>query len=250
MILSRSDALPMSTKASRWPARMDVAQSLSGLLLVLFIWGHMFFESSILLGKDAMLWVTRMFEGEHLFGRPYPQLVSAIAVLILLLTAVHALLALRKFPASLRQYQVFHRHNRGLRHEDTRLWLVQVVTGFLLFFLVSAHLVVVMLQPSNIGPYASSDRIWSGGFWILYGFLLPLVHAHAAIGVYRLALKWGPFSAEQFGLWRGRLRLALVCVFAFFLCLGTASLVTYMSIGAEHADRVGERYVGQSVEDR
>ena len=240
----------MSTNASRWPARMDVAQSVSGLLLVLFIWGHMFFESSILLGKDAMLWVTQMFEGVHLFGRPYPLLVSAVAVMVLLLTAAHALLALRKFPGSVQQYQVFNRHSQGLRHSDTRLWAVQVVTGFLLFFLVSGHLVVVMLQPDNIGPYASSDRIWSGGFWLLYALLLPLVHAHAAIGVYRLALKWGPFPAERFGLWRGRLRLAMVCVFAFFLCLGTASLVTYMSIGAEHADRAGERYAGHATEDR
>ena len=56
----------MSSKLNSGPSRMDVVQSLSGLLLVLFIWGHMFFESSILLGKDAMLWVTKMFEGEHL----------------------------------------------------------------------------------------------------------------------------------------------------------------------------------------
>ena len=215
---------------------------------MLFIWGHMFFESSILLGKDAMLWVTRMFEGEHLFGKPYPLLVSAVALVILLLTAVHAFLALRKFPADLDQYLAFRRHRSAMRHGDTTLWAVQVVTGFLLFFLVSAHLVVVLLQPGNIGPYASSDRIWSGGFWVLYALLLPVVHAHAAIGVYRLALKWGPFPAQRVGLWRGRIRLAMTCVFAFFLCLGTASLVTYMAIGAGHADRAGERYVGQAME--
>lgn len=229
---------------------MDIAQSASGLLLVLFIWGHMFFESSILLGKDAMLWVTRMFEGEHIFGRPYPGLVSAIALLVLLLTALHAILALRKFPSDLAQYRRFRRHSAALDHGDTRLWGVQVVTGFALFFLVSAHIGVVLLQPDNIGPYASSDRVWSGRFWILYALLLPVVHAHAAIGVYRLAMKWGPFPAERIGLWRGRVRLAMACTFAFFLCLGTASLATYMVIGANHADRVGERYVGESGESR
>ena len=57
----------MTTKLDRGPARADILQSLTGLLLVLFVWGHMFFESSILLGKDAMYWVTRMFEGEHAF---------------------------------------------------------------------------------------------------------------------------------------------------------------------------------------
>ena len=30
---------------SRWPARMDLAQSLTGLVLGLFMWGHMFFVS-------------------------------------------------------------------------------------------------------------------------------------------------------------------------------------------------------------
>jgi fumarate reductase subunit C len=35
-------------------ARLDLAQSATGLALVLFMWGHMFFVSSILLGKDAM----------------------------------------------------------------------------------------------------------------------------------------------------------------------------------------------------
>ena len=137
----------------------------------------------------------------------------------------------------------------GLRHADTTLWMVQVVTGFALFFLALPHLLTALLQPDNIGPYASSDRIWSGRFWILYSLLLPVVHVHAGIGIYRLAMKWGPFTAQTQGLWRGRIKLALYCIVAFYLCLGTASLVTYMRIGADHADRVGERYVSAAQED-
>ena len=201
----------MQHTLNRWPARLDLLQSLSGLLLVLFIWGHMFFESSILLGKDAMLWVTKMFEGEHLFGQPYPLLVSAAAAIVFLLIALHALLALRKFPASYRQYQRLNQHVGSIRHLDTTLWVVQVITGFLLFFLASVHLLVVMVQPDNIG-------------------------------IYRLAMKWGPFSAATSGLWRGRIKLTVYCIVAFYLCLGTASLVTYMRIGAEHAPYAGERY--------
>ena len=37
---------------------------------MLFLWGHMFFVSSILLGKDAMWTVTRFFEGYYVFGTP------------------------------------------------------------------------------------------------------------------------------------------------------------------------------------
>lgn len=232
----------MSARPSPWFARFDVLQSATGLLLVMFIWAHMFFESSILLGLDAMLWVTRMFEGEPLLGEPYPVLVSLVAAVVLALLLVHAILALRKFPEDYRQYQRLHRHLGQLRHGDSTLWYVQVITGFALFFLTSVHLLVVLVQPDNIGPYASSDRIWSGRFWILYALLLPVVHIHAAIGIYRLAMKWGAFPAERRALWRGRIKLALCCVLAFYLCLGTASLLRYMQIGYHHADFAGERY--------
>jgi fumarate reductase subunit C len=233
----------MSKAASVWPARVDVLQSLSGLLLVLFVWAHMFFESSILLGKDAMYWVSKMFEGEPLFGKPYPLLVSAVGVLVFLLVVVHANLALRKFPGTQRQYQQFHRHMGGLRHPDTTLWYVQVVTGFCLFFLVSVHLYMVIAQPANIGPYASSDRIWTGNFWMLYALLLVTAHLHAAIGAYRLAMKWGALPTANAQRTRARLKIAMWCIVVFFLCLGSASLLTYMKIGYEHADRAGERYV-------
>lgn len=236
----------MGTNINRWPARLDAAQSLSGFGLVLFIWTHMFFESSILLGKDAMLWVTRMFEGAHLLEQPYPALVSLAAGLVLALLAAHALLALRKFPANYRQYRDLNQHVRALGHLDTTAWYIQVITGFALFFLASAHLLVVLLQPDNIGPYASSDRIWSGRFWLLYAPLLLIVHLHAGIGIYRLCLKWGPFPAQRLGLWRGRIKLAVCCIVAFYLCLGTASLITYMRIGAEHAPYAGERYVPEA----
>jgi fumarate reductase subunit C len=226
---------------------MDVLQSLSGLFLVLFVWAHMFFESSILLGKDAMFRVTRMFEGEPLLGKPYPQLVSAVGVVIFLLIAVHAILALRKFPANYRQYRQFHRHMGALRHPDTTGWYVQVVTGYCLFFLVSVHLYMVISQPGNIGPYASADRIWSGRFWLLYALLLIAVHVHAGIGIYRLAMKWAPPSAANAKRVRARLKIALWLIVAFFLCLGTASLITYSVIGYQHRDHVGERYLPDSA---
>src|SRR5690606_4990244 len=95
--------LVMVAPISRWPARLDVIQGVTGLLLVLFMWAHMGFVSSILLGKDAMYFVARMFEGEPIFGKPYPFLVSIVAAVVFILFAVHALLALRKFPSSFSQ---------------------------------------------------------------------------------------------------------------------------------------------------
>ena len=77
----------------RWPARLDWAQSASGLALALFMWGHMFFVSSILLGEDAMGTVTKLFEGYFLFGRPLPARVSLVVATIFALLVLHALLA-------------------------------------------------------------------------------------------------------------------------------------------------------------
>src|SRR5215218_5886772 len=82
-----------STRKSRWPARLDWMQSVSGLVLALFMWGHMFFVSSILLGKDAMWTVTRFFEGYFVFGRSYPWIVSVVVAGVLALLVVHAMLA-------------------------------------------------------------------------------------------------------------------------------------------------------------
>lgn len=240
----------MSPAPSPWPTRLELIQGLTGILLVLFVWAHMLFESSILLGKDAMLWVTRMFEGAHVFDKPYPILVSAAALAVLLLVAMHAVTALTKFPGSARQYGAFHRHMRGMRHTGTTLWYLQVVTGFLLFFLVPVHLYTAIIQPDNIGPYASSDRVWSGRYWILYALLLPAVHVHAGVGVYRLAMKWALQPGADAARVRSRLRLALGCTVGFFLVLGTASLVAYMRIGIDHADRAGERYRPETTSPR
>ncbi|WP_439107983.1 hypothetical protein [Congregibacter sp.] len=79
----------------RWPAWLDLVQGLMGLLLVLFMWTHLFAVSSILLGKPAMFAVTRFFEGSLFFDTPQPWLVSLVALAIFLLFAVHTLLALR-----------------------------------------------------------------------------------------------------------------------------------------------------------
>ena len=59
-------------RKSRWPARLDLVQSGTGLVLALFMWGHMFFVSSILISHDAMWTITKFFEGYFFFGRSYP----------------------------------------------------------------------------------------------------------------------------------------------------------------------------------
>lgn len=231
------------TRPSRWPARLDLAQSASGLVLALFMWGHMMFVSTILLGKDAMWTVARFFEGYFLFGTAHPGLVSGAVAGVMLLIGLHAMLAVRKFPSSYRQFTVFRNHMRVMRHEDTTLWLWQVITGFALFFLAFIHLYILLTHPDRIGPYESSDRVWSDTMWPLYLLLLLTVEVHGTVGLYRLAVKWGWFASSDPDKTRHRLKVVKWTITVFFLALGLATLAAYVKIGIEHQDHYGGRYV-------
>ncbi len=224
------------------PAWLDFLQGATGLFLVLFMWVHMFMVSSILLGPDAMHFVTRLFEGEPIFGRRIPLLVSTIAAIVLIVFVVHAVAAIRKIPASYAEYRAFRQHMGAFPHADTALWMLQVVTGFVLMFLAAAHLYQMLLHPADIGPFASSDRVWTGRWWPLYLVLLFAVELHAGVGIYRLALKWGWFADRHGHMDRRRLTRIKWGLTAFFLTLGLMTLAAYMKIGYEHRDRAGERY--------
>lgn len=229
-------------RKSRWPARMDLAQSLTGLVLGLFMWGHMFFVSSILLGKDAMWTITKLFEGYFFFGVAYPGMVSVIVGAIFAILVVHALLAMRKFPANYAQYRTFMGHRKLMAHEDTTLWWVQAVTGFLLFFIAAVHLYQMLMHPGDIGPYESADRVWSGRWWPLYLVALFAVELHGGIGLYRLCVKWGWLEGKDANASRKRLKALKWALTVFFIALGLATLGAYMKIGYDHRDRAGERY--------
>ena len=236
--------------ARRWPARMDWAQSVSGLLLGLFMWGHMAFVSSILLGYDAMWTVTKAFEGYFVFGRSVPVLVSFVVAAVAALIVLHAALALRKFPANWRQLSTFNEHRRVLDHGDTTLWWVQVVTGFALFFLAFPHLFQMLMHPGAIGPFESGDRVWSGRWWPLYLVLLFVVELHAGIGLYRLAVKWGWFMGDDPNANRARLKRLKWVLTVFLLALGLATLAAYMKIGRDREGLAPATYTPAWVQQR
>ncbi len=230
---------------SRMPARIDFLQSVSGLLLALFILFHLVFEGSILLGKEAMYRLTKMFEGEPFIEGGEPLIISVLAFIIFALFILHAGIALRKFPSSYREYRRYIEHKALLNHNDTNLWYIQITTGFIMFFLGSIHLYMMMTQPENIGPYASSDRIYSDWMWPMYLVLLISVVLHAGIGVYRLIIKWGWFDGKDPRGNRQRSRKIAKVLVGLYLLLGLASLGTYMKIGYEHQNDYGKRYVEQ-----
>ena len=229
-VLVAGTGLVEKPRKSRWPARLDVAQSASGLALGLFMWGHMIFVSTILVSPDLMWMVTKAFEGYFFFGTAHPLIVSAVVAVVLVLVVGHALLAMRKFPGNWQQLQRFVSHRKLLAHEDTTLWWVQAVTGFALFFLASVHLYQMLMHPGAIGPYESAARVWHG-WWPLYLVMLLAVELHGGIGLYRLAVKWGWMEGADPERTRRRLRQAKWALTVFFLALGLLTLGAYLQIG-------------------
>lgn len=235
---------------SHMPARLDFLQSMTGLILVLFIAAHLIFEASIIVSNDAMFAVTKFFEGYYFFGETYPGIISFLAAFIFIIIILHAFIAIRKLPSSYRQYHIYKQHMSRFKHADTTLWFYQALTGFMMFFLAPVHLYMVMSQPSEIGPFASADRIYSEWLWPLYLLLLISVVLHAAIGLYRLILKWGFFTGKNPRKSRLRLKKIMIISIIFYLAIGLWSLGTYVQLGYQHRDKAGERYQALSIEQK
>lgn len=234
-------------KKSRIPARLDFLQSATGLILALFMIFHMLFVSTILISNDFMLAVTKAFELSFLFegGSPVPVFIAIATIFVIFI--VHAFLAMRKFPINYKEYQRLRAHAGMMGHKDTKLWMTQAATGFVLFFLGSIHLYTMLSNPGTIGPYASADRMWSDLMWPLYLLLLLAVEFHGAIGLYRLSVKWGWFDKGNGKESRVKLKKAKMIMTVAMLTLGLLSLAAYMKIGHDHKDNAGQRYMTEMV---
>jgi len=231
-------------KKSRIPARLDFAQSGTGLILGLFMWAHMFLVGSIILGKGSFNFVAKTMELAFLSdtGHGFPIAVFFAVFAVFTLFIIHALLGIRKFPISWKQHRIMRDQMQMMKHSDTNLWYVQALTGFLMFFLGSVHLYTMLTNPGTIGPYMSADRIVSGTMWPLYLILLICVELHGTIGLYRLCMKWGWFKGKDAGESRKKLKAIKNKLTIFFLSLGILALLVFVVIGINHRDKVGERY--------
>ena len=236
-------------RKSRMPAKLDLVQSLSGLALALFMWVHLLLVSSILISKDAMLFVTRMMEGSLAPSKEagYPILVKVAVGAVFFLFVLHAALAMRKFPANWKQWRTMRSHVKMMKHGDTTNWWLQAITGFIMFFLGSAHLMIMWANHDRIGPYLSSERFVHYGLWPMYIVLLFAVELHGAIGLYRLAVKWGLLDGKDPEHTRKRLKKAKWAISVFFIGLGLATFASYVKIGLER-QREGKVGIPYAVE--
>jgi len=239
-------------KKSRIPARLDLAQSGTGLVLGIFMWIHMILVGSIILGKGSFNFVAKTMELSFLSntGHGYPVVVFFAVLGVFTLFILHALLGVRKFPISWKQHRIIRDQMQMMKHTDTNLWYIQVVTAFIMFFAGSVHLYTMLTNPGSIDPYLSADRMVSYNMWPLYLILLICVELHATIGIYRLCMKWGWFSgktANSARESRKKLKSMKNRLTIFFLSVGMLALLVFVVIGINHRDKVGERYGSHGV---
>jgi fumarate reductase subunit C len=239
-----SYTIESNKKKSRIPARLDLAQSATGLILGLFMWVHMLLVGSVILGKGSFNFVAKTMELSFLSdtGHGYPIAVFFAVLMVFTLFILHALLGVRKFPISWKQHRIMRDQMVMMNHTDTNLWYIQVVSGFLMFFLGSVHLYVMLTHPGSIDPYLSADRVVSSNMWFLYLILLVCVELHGTIGIYRLCMKWGWFAGKDARASRKKMKVLKNRLTIFFLSIGVLALLVFIVIGINHRDRVGERY--------
>lgn len=223
---------------ARAPLMYEIISGASGLLLALFMWGHVVLVGSILIGERGFDWMATMLE-EYNIAQPT---VLAISALFL----IHAVFASRKIPAQLRERKRMIELARSLKnsgreyvatrtayspfqpHIESMLWIWQVRTGMVILVLGSFHLILMgldVLTPlfgtaAGIESQTSLARV-SAGLWLPYAVLLLCVEFHASVGLYRLAIKWGA------GLWISRRALHLIeqVIFWVVLAIGGLTLV-------------------------
>lgn len=243
---SKASAVHRTHKSASASARRQLIYELisggTGLLLALFMWGHVVLVGSILTGERGFDWMATMLE-DYYIAQP-------TVFIILTLFLVHAVFASRKIPAQLRERKRMIALASGLKnsgrehvatrtehspfrpHTESMLWIWQVRTGMVMLVLGSFHLVLLgldILTPlfgdiAGIESQTSVARV-SAGLWLPYAVLLLCVEFHASVGLYRLAIKWGA------DLWMSRQTLHRVEQLIFWVILGLGGVTLLVLAG-------------------
>ena len=216
----------------------EVISGATGLVLALFMWGHVILVGSILTGERGFDWMATMLEDYYI---AQPTVAAIFAIFI-----VHAIFASRKIPAQLQERRRMIDLAKGLSqsgrervpsrrdnspfvpHVESMLWIWQVRTGMIILVLGSFHLILIGIdiftplfgEIAGIESQSSLSRV-AAGLWLPYAILLLCVEFHASVGLYRLVVKWGSGILPQ----RRYLHLIEQVIFWLVLGLGTLTLL-------------------------
>ena len=191
----------------------DLVELFTGITLVGFLWTHMLFVSTILLGSDLFNTLSKSLDDYYLsyVGIPF----------IVLVFIMHILSAGRRLPTRYQEQKIIWRHAKMLQGTDTWVWVFQAITGAALFALASIHMFVV-LTGWPITATTSTGRVEA--FWWFYLVLLLLGEYHAGFGIYRQFVKWGWFPRKPLGY-------VTKVITVIILTLGLAALWVFLQLG-------------------
>ena len=178
-IMTAKDTLSIP-HASRNSGLFDWAQMLSGAALIMFMWAHLLLVASVLISTDIMNTIAEFFEKTYMAQVGGP--------MIGMLMIFHFVIAARKMPFSGRELLTFWRHAKMMKHKDTWLWLIQVISALIVLVFATIHMWFV-LTDLPITAAKSAARVRE--LLPFYVVLLPMIELHVAIGFYRIGVKWG-----------------------------------------------------------
>lgn len=192
---------------------VEMIQTISGLLLVIFLWTHMIFVGSILMGAGV-------FDTLADFMEKYYLLDVTVVFLVLVITA-HVGTVIRRIPGRVQEAKVVYKLAKTMKHGDTMSWLFQAITGSAMLVMIAIHMFVVVY--AGITTDLSAARVDS---WMLWFYIVFLVFAeyHASVGLYRALAKWGFIR-------RAPMKKVLTVVTIITIGLGLASLIVFMRLG-------------------
>jgi len=181
---------------------VDLAESITGIILVGFLWMHMLFVGTIYINNGVLF--NTLSEGLDKYY--LAQIGIPATVLVILL---HIFMAGRRAPMRLRDLRIAWRLTKMLNHYDTWVWVGQVITALLIGIFASMHLWTVMTT-WPIESVKSAHRVADPGvaFWghfsisyylIFYTIFLLVGEYHAGFGLYRILVKWGWFERHKMG---------------------------------------------------
>ncbi|MEB3101835.1 hypothetical protein [Ferviditalea candida] len=192
---------------------VETVQTVSGLLLVGFLWTHMIFVAAILLGVAAFNRLAHFMEQYYLL-----QLAVAF---IIVAAGSHIGAVLRRIPSRWQEQKIVWKHAKLIKHQDTWSWLFQSVTGSAMLILITIHVFIVVY--AGINANLSADRVHS---WMLWFYIVLLLFAeyHASVGLYRTLVKWGIVK-------RHSLKKVLSVITVCTVGLGLVSLGVFYALG-------------------
>jgi fumarate reductase subunit C len=149
-------------------------------------------------------------------------LVEAGVSVVAAIFVVHVLAALRRLPFRVREVRAFARTAGSLRHWDTISWGLQVASALVVGVLGAIH-VWVAGDDLPVEAVKSALRVHDLARTGFYDLLLSAVAVHTALGLDRLATKWG-FPG------RTAARVVAWACFGFLVVVGFGTLVLFHRI--------------------